>query len=73
VIFKNIGLYKKETSKPNQNELHSGQDSGFLIYGIYDNLLRIGLKISEKLYIYDTLKLKHTKYSKLKRYIKTQN
>jgi hypothetical protein len=50
-----MGLYKKDTKKPNQKELHSGHRKGLLKYGILDTIFLMGLNISEKFHIIDTL------------------
>lgn len=65
VIFNIIGLYKNDTPKPIQKEQHSGHKNGLLIYGILDKIFLGTLNISEKLHIYEKLKLSITKYNKL--------
>jgi len=67
--FKNIGLYKKDTNKPNQKELHSGQRRGLLIYGILEIKFLIGPNILEKPHITVTLKDNDKKYNKSKKII----
>lgn len=61
--FKTIGLYKKDTKKPIQKELHSGHIKGFLMYGILEITFLMGLNISEKLHITEKLRDRHIKYN----------
>jgi hypothetical protein len=56
-----MGLYKNEAKIPNQNELHSAHIKGTLIYGILETKFLMGLNISEKFHIKETLKLIKTK------------
>ncbi len=53
---KDTGYTKSETTNPIQKEEHSGHIKGCLITGIFATKFLTGLKISEKLHIYEKLK-----------------
>lgn len=53
---KDTGYTKIETNKPIQKEEHSGHIKGYLIIGIFATKFLTGLKISEKLHIYEKLR-----------------